>query len=88
MNKTLDELRKEIDAADEELLNVLAKRAAIVREIGKLKKEQNLQPIDKERWQKVLQNITKKAKSLNLSEEIVKNIYEKIHQYALKIEHE
>jgi chorismate mutase len=88
MNKALDDLRKEIDAVDNELLAALAKRMNIVREIGKLKKEKNMKLLDEERWQKVVQQIVEKAKLMNIPKDHVKKIYEEIHKAALKIEEE
>ena len=88
MNKTLEELRKEIDVIDEELLQVLAKRMHIVREIGKLKKEHNITPLDEDRWQEVLHQIIETAKKHNLPETSIKKIYELIHDTALSIEKE
>lgn len=88
MNKTLDDLRKEIDAADEELLHALAKRMDVVREVGKHKQQQQIEPLDEKRWQNVLQNITEKANKQNIPEDLIHTIYEAIHQSALKLENE
>jgi chorismate mutase len=86
MKKTLEEYRKEIDTVDEELLTVLAKRFDIVREIGKLKKEKDLLPLDEKRWKEVLEKINAKAKKLNLPKAFTKNMYDEIHKAALMIE--
>ena len=88
MNKTLEELRKEIDEIDEELLNILSKRMDVVRAIGKVKKENNRNPLDEKRWNDVLERIKSKSKNLSISEELVKKIYDEIHDAALKIEKE
>ena len=84
--KTLDELRQEIDLLDEKLLKIIAKRMDIVREIGNLKKEKNLEALDKNRWQSVLKKIKEAAKNNNLSEEFVEKLYHEIHQAALKLQ--
>ena len=86
MKKTLEEYRKEIDTVDEELLTILAKRFEIVREIGKLKKEKNILPLDEKRWEEVIKKINSKAKKLNLSNDFIKNMYDEIHKVALMIE--
>jgi len=77
---------KEIDSADEELINILAKRFAIVREIGKLKLEQQKNPLDEKRWQEVIGKVITKAKKQEISEELIKKIYEEIHNAALLLE--
>ncbi len=86
MNKALDELRKEIDSADEELVNALAKRMDLVRKVGKLKKRQDILPLDETRWRKVINMVTKKAEGKNIPEKLIEKIYEEIHQAALTIE--
>jgi chorismate mutase len=86
MKKTLEDLRKEIDAIDKELLHILSKRFAVVEEIGKLKKEKNIPALDENRWQEVLSTILEKARKTGLSKDFVTKIYEEIHQEALKIE--
>lgn len=43
---TLDELRKEIDAIDDTILQAFAERMSVVSQIGQLKKEQNLPILD------------------------------------------
>lgn len=87
MKKTLEDLRKEINKTDEQILSILAKRFAIVKEIGKLKREQNIAPLDEKRWQEVLEKIIETSKKHNISEELIKTIYEEIHKTALTIEH-
>ena len=84
--KTLAVLRQEIDLLDEELLKIIAKRMDIVREIGNLKKEKNLETLDIDRWQSVLEKIKEAAKNNNLSEEFVEKLYHEIHQASLKLQ--
>jgi chorismate mutase len=86
MKKTLEDLRKEIDTVDEEVIKILSKRFAIVRKIGKLKQEQKKQPLDEKRWKDVIQKIAKKAKEHNIPEETLIKIYNEIHNAALSLE--
>jgi chorismate mutase len=86
MNKSLNELRNEINTIDEELVQILAKRLEIVREIGKIKKEINVDPLDEKRWQEVLKQVFETAKKHAISQDLVKKIYEVIHKTALEIE--
>src|SRR5258708_5204756 len=86
MEKTLDALRNEIDVIDKELLHNQRKRMVIVGQISKLKKEKNIKLRDEERWQNVLMRIKDIATKQNLSEDLVKKIYEEIHKAALTIE--
>jgi chorismate mutase len=86
MNKTLEKLREEINAADDELVKVLAKRMEIVKEIGKIKKENNVTALDEKRWQEVLERVLENAQKHVLSQNFIKKIYEEIHKAALELE--
>lgn len=82
----LETLRQEIDTADQKLLEALAERMNVVKRVGEYKKQNNLPTLDRERWQKVLEDKLAKAKELGLSEDLVKEIYESVHKHALKLE--
>lgn len=86
MNDKLDNLRRQIDVFDEKLLLILARRIHIVREIGEIKKEHGVKPLDGKRWQGVLRSKLSKAHSLNLSEKFIEKLYNLIHEYSLEIE--
>lgn len=85
-DNTLDELRKQIDSIDNGLVSLLAKRMEVVRKIRIFKKQNNLRPLDPGRWTQVLETILKRAESLDVSPNMVKKIWNIIHEYALKIE--
>ncbi len=82
----LDNLRKEIDAIDEELLALFAKRFGIVKEIGQLKKAQGIPAQNKEREGQVLKKIGEKARQLSLNEDTAKSIWMTIFKESYKME--
>ncbi len=86
MKNQLDEFRKQIDVIDDSIVNLLAKRMKVVKKVGIFKKQINMPPLDPTRWQQVLTSKMEKAKSLGLDPEMVKRIYNIIHEEALKIE--
>lgn len=86
MNNELENLRQQIDFLDEQLLEILAKRMAIVKEVGIYKKTNGIPPLDKNRWKEVLRRKIIKANILNLSTSFVLEIYDVIHEQALEIE--
>ena len=86
MNDKLENWRKQIDALDEELLQILGKRINIVKEIGRYKKSNGIAPLDKKRWQTVLKSQLSRKELLNLSQDFIKKLYGLIHEYSLKIE--
>lgn len=82
----LDELRTQIDLLDTTLLKLLANRASLVKQVGVYKRCHQLQPLDKSRWQKVLQKSLDEASALGLSPEFVESVYTLIHNYSLQLE--
>lgn len=88
MNGKLKDWRKQIDAIDEDILVLLAKRINIVRKIGNFKKKHEIKPFDQKRWQKVLESKLSKAHTLNLSSSFIKKLYILIHEYSLEVENE
>lgn len=86
MDEALKKLREEIDSADEAIITALSKRMQAVKKVGKLKAAHNIPPLDQARWQKVLESKKSLAKSLNLSENLVHELYETIHKHALELE--
>ncbi|MCR4276904.1 MAG: chorismate mutase [Candidatus Roizmanbacteria bacterium] len=76
MKNKLYSFRKQIDALDEQIVNLLEERMKVVKEIGVLKKQQNIPPLDSTRWQEIIK--TKKG--------YIKKIWEIIHEKALKVE--
>jgi chorismate mutase len=86
MNDELQKLRKDIDKIDDNIVNLLSKRMSVVEKVGKLKKEHNMEALDTKRWDEVLATKLEKAKSLGVSEGLIKKIYNVIHDHALKLE--
>jgi len=82
----LADLRRQIDALDDELLQLLARRMNKVREVGRYKKARGLPPLDQQRWQTVLEMRLAGAGALQLSQEFITKLYQLIHEYALEIE--
>ncbi len=83
----LEELRIEIDKCNNEIIEAIKKRFYITREIGRLKKENNLSSYDKNREYKVINNVRLLAKSSNLSEDMIENIFRIIMKEVVN-EHE
>jgi chorismate mutase len=82
----LTKLRNQIDKVDEEFVKTLAKRLEIVKRIGEYKKARGIPALDQKRWDEVLESKTKKAKKLGVDENLVREVYESIHKYSLRLE--
>jgi len=84
MNQEINNLRKKINEINNELINLLAERQKLCKEIGKIKKQEGLKIIDKEREQEMLSELKEKAKKLNLDEEYIENLFKLIIENSRK----
>lgn len=83
--KTLAELRVDIDALDTRLLELLNARADLVHGVGEIKKENGLEIYAPEREEKLLQSLVKKSQG-RLPEKSIRAIYREIMSAALALE--
>ena len=79
----LDALRKEINAKDDQLLETLAERMAIVQNIGKAKKEANVAVLQSTRWQEILQKVKDKGAEQGMSPGFIEKVFKAIHQESI-----
>lgn len=77
-------LRKQIDECDNELMNLLAKRMRICREIGQYKKEHNMTVLQTSRYNEILEKRGAQGSLCGLSPECVSNIFEEIHEESVR----
>lgn len=81
----IEELRKKIDKIDLQILDLLNKRAKLVKEVGKKKKEKNLSFYAPAREKQIFQRLTEENKG-PLSDIAVKNIFKEILSSCLALE--
>ena len=84
--RDLQSLREEIDQLDEQLWEVIGKRADVVRQIGEWKRQHGEQVVQPERWQEVLQHCQSVADKHGLSETVTQEVMEAIHNESVRIE--
>ena len=84
--RDLQSLREEIDQLDEQLWEVIGKRADVVRQIGEWKRQHGEQVVQPERWQEVLQHCQSIADKHGLSETVIQEVMEAIHNESVRIE--
>lgn len=82
--ENLSELRRQIDGIDEQLLELLAKRMRISREIGIYKKEHNMPILQTPRYGEILENRSQMGTSLDLNADFVKEILKEIHEESVR----
>lgn len=80
----IEEIRAQIDEADREIIDALARRFSLVDRIGAYKKENNVAIFQISRWKEVFETRQEWGKSLQLDEEFIKDIFRLIHQESIK----
>ena len=83
---TLDDLRREIDRVDEELVRLLNERARSVCEVGRLKKEQGVEVYQPDREKEVLAHVRDIAAEGPLGPDAVGRLFERIIDEARRLE--
>lgn len=86
MPGSLTELRTRIDALDAELLDILAKRMEVSREIGQYKSSRNMPVVQSERFGDLLSSRIKSAAAMGMSDEFVRNIFSAIHEESVRMQ--
>ena len=82
--ESLEELRKQIDSVDNALLEQLANRMRISREIGAYKKEHNMTVVQTRRYGEILSKRGAQGVLRGMSNDFVKSIFEAIHEESVR----
>lgn len=84
----LDQLRSRIDALDVELMELLAARVEIVKQIAEYKRNNNVMALQIDRWTKMMKNRTDVAEKLNLDSTFIKILFQLIHEDSVRMQTE
>lgn len=87
MNSELDDLRKQIDKCDEELIELLQRRFAITAKVGQLKAASNVGSVDPDRENQQFIRIEKLARESNISPILARTLLRNIIDRVV-IDHE
>ncbi len=82
--ENLAELRRQIDGIDEQLLELLAKRMRISREIGVYKKEHNMPILQSPRYSEILEKRSNMGEQMDLNPDFVKEMLKEIHEESVR----
>ncbi len=78
------QLRKQIDEIDNQVMDLLAKRMRVCREIGQYKKEHNMTVIQTNRYNEILDKRGAQGSLCGMDSMFVKRVYEEIHQESIR----
>jgi chorismate mutase len=77
-------LRKQIDELDNQLMDLLAKRMRVCREIGQYKKEHNMTVLQTSRYNEILDKRGAQGSLLGMGPEFVAHVFESIHEESVR----
>jgi len=82
--ENLTGLRRQIDELDNDLLELLAKRMRVSREIGMYKKEHNMPILQEHRYDEILQKRIAQAVDMGMKSEFMKAVLVAIHEESVR----
>ena len=82
--ENLNELRRQIDELDNQLLELLAKRMRVAREIGTYKKEHGMPVWQAARYDDLVNRRVKQAIEMDMDGEFMKNVLAAIHEESVR----
>ena len=80
----LQTLRKQIDELDNQIMDVLAKRMRVCREIGQYKKDHNMTVLQSNRYNEILAKRGAQGSLFGLGAEFVAHVFESIHEESVR----
>lgn len=84
----LDLLRSRIDSLDTELIELLAARNEIVKQIAMYKKNNNVMALQIDRWTKMMNNRVATASKMELDPVFIKILFQLIHEDSVRMQTE
>lgn len=88
LQSILEELRKEIDELDHDMIRILDRRMEIVRKIGSYKKGHSLSVLQIKRWMDILEDRIERGEQAGLEKEFMLKLLQLIHKEAIRIQSE
>ena len=82
--EVLSDLRRRIDTLDNELIDLLARRMHVSREIGVYKSENNMPILQTHRYDEILNKRMAQASDLQMSPQFIKSILQAIHEESVR----
>lgn len=82
--ESLNELRKQIDECDNDLIQLLAKRMRVCREIGTYKKEHGVNILQTGRYNEILDKRGAQGVLCGMDQAFIKKVFEAIHEESVR----
>ena len=82
--ESLEALRRKIDEIDNALIEQLAKRMRVSREIGKYKREHNMTVVQTGRYNEILDKRGAQGSLCGMDPEFIKEVFEHVHEESVR----
>ena len=82
--ESLRQLRQSIDRLDNELLDVLSRRMAVCRDIGRYKKEHSMAVVQTSRFDDILNSRAEQGSELGMAADFVRTVLSAIHEESVR----
>ncbi|HWS01533.1 MAG TPA: chorismate mutase, partial [Prolixibacteraceae bacterium] len=69
---------------DHEIMEVLAQRMSIVRQIGQYKKENKVTALQINRWAQIMEDRSRLAEKLSLDDNFIQALFQLIHEDSVR----
>ena len=77
-------MRKQIDELDNQLMELLAKRMKVCREIGEYKKEHNMTVLQTSRYNEILNKRGAQGSLWGMAPDFIKTVFEAVHEESVR----
>lgn len=84
----MEELRKQIDECDDQIMALLERRFDVVRDVARYKKAHGLPIKQSDRMNQLVDRLAQRYGSDNLSQEFIADLYRLIMGHAIDLENE
>ena len=82
--ESLTLLRQEIDRLDNELVEMMAKRMRVCREIGQYKKEHGMRVVQGARYGDMMKSRADLAREMGMSEDFMRTVFAAVHEESVR----
>jgi chorismate mutase len=83
---TLSLFREQIDHIDDEIMQKMANRMKISRQIGQYKKDNNVTILQVSRWEEIVQTRVSLGKAMGLDEEFTRDLLRLVHHESIQVQ--
>ncbi len=88
VNEEIKSLRADIDRLDQEILKILKQRIRFTEKIGKIKKTNSSDILDKQRESEILSTLLEAGENLKIEDDFIISLWRQIIDYSHKVQND